>query len=99
MKMEHDRWTLAAEFDSVHDTITAGAYEGGIGEAASFYQWLREYWDNGDPDFLDEAISFEGETVTATCSMIDPFAEPLRWLLMHAVPRSVTLKRNVDRGW
>jgi hypothetical protein len=96
--VDHDRWTLTAVFDSIEVTRTAGVYEGGLGEAAEFYTFLREYWDSGRPEDLDETIEFTGETVTATCSMIDPFETPLKWLLDHTVPRSMMLTRNVDRG-
>lgn len=96
--MEHDRWTLTAVFDTIAATQAAQVYEGGLGEAAEFCEFLREVWDNGVPEDLDEITSFEEETVTATCSMIDPFEPLLKWLLCHTVPVSVTLVRNVPRG-
>ena len=36
-----ERWLMTAEFDSVQDTIDAGVYEGGPGEAAEFYEFCR----------------------------------------------------------
>jgi hypothetical protein len=96
--MDHDRWTLTAVFDSIAETQAAGVYEGGLGEAAGFYRWLRQYWDNGVPEDMDEIITFEGETVMATSYSVNPFTEPLKWLLNYTVPKSVTLARNTERG-
>jgi hypothetical protein len=95
--MERDRWTLTVTFDSIADEIKAGFYEGGIGEAAEFYQYIRRYWDAGESAYLDEDTSLVGETVQATCGMLDPFIEPLQWLLMHSVPKSVLLERDGGR--
>jgi len=96
--MDHDRWTLMVTFDSIAETQAAGAYEGGMGEAAEFYAHIREWWDSGDPDDLDEMTSLEGETVSATCNSLDPFMEPLKWLFNRTVPQIVTLQRNEQRG-
>ena len=96
--MDNDRWLLTVTFDSIAETQTAGVYEGGLGEAAEFYRYIREYWDNGDPDFVDEVTSLTGETVTATCQILDPFEQPLEWLLTHTVPKSVSLERCDPRG-
>jgi hypothetical protein len=96
--MDADRWLLTVTFDSIAETQAAGAYEGGLGEAADFYRHIREYWDNGDPDFTDEVTSLDDETVTATCQILAPFSEPLSWLLMRTVPKSVSLERCDPRG-
>lgn len=95
---EEDRWVLIVEFDSIQEEIDAGVYEGGIGEAANFYSRVRQIWDAGDPDYLDQDTKMEGETVTITANLIDHFNEPLAWILAHAVPKQVTLKRNGGRG-
>jgi hypothetical protein len=47
---------------------------------------------------MDEIITFEGETVMATSYSVNPFTEPLKWLLNYTVPKSVTLARNTERG-
>lgn len=95
--MKMNRWTLVAEFDSVQEMIDEEDYEGGMGEAADFYAYVRECWDGMDEDELDEDTKLEGDTVTITCPTLDNLEEAITWLLMQAVPKKFELIRNDSR--
>lgn len=95
-----ERWLMTAEFDSVQVTIDAGVYEGGLGEAAEFYEFCRKQAEN-EWGFLneeiEEGVQMEGETVRVSLSIIDPFEELFRWLLGYTTPKSITLSRTEPR--
>jgi len=95
-----ERWLMTAEFDSVQVTIDAGLYEGGLGEAAEFYQFCRrqaeEEWGFLNEE-IGEGVQMEGETVRVSLSIIDPFEVLFRWILDYATPKSVTLARTEPR--
>jgi len=100
MTLVTDRWTLTAEFDSVQATIDMGMYEGGLGEAAQFYQHCRtmaeQEWGFLNEE-IEEGVAMKGETVTVTLNIINPFEELFRWLLYYTSPVAVTLRRTEPR--
>jgi hypothetical protein len=95
-----ERWLMTAEFDSVQDTIDAGVYEGGLGEAAEFYEFCRrqaeEEWGFLNEE-IGEGVQMEGETVRVSLNINDPFEDLFRWLLAYTSPKSVTLTRTEPR--
>ena len=97
--LEPDRWTLTVEFDSLAAATAAGSDIGAdcpLGEAAAFYAHVREYWDLLSEE-LDECTRLSGETVTVTTDIIDSLEDPLKWVMMHTVPRRVELVREESR--
>jgi len=100
-RLLEERWLMTAEFDSVQDTIDAGMYEGGLGEAAEFYKFCREQAES-EWGFLNEEIGegvqMEGETVRVSLNIINPFEGLFRWLLDYTSPKSVTLRRTEARN-
>jgi hypothetical protein len=97
--MQHERWTLIVEFDSVAEVRASPRYmgeEAPLGEAAEFYAWLREYWCTA-PDDVDEYIQWNGEIVTATVDILDALTEPVQRAMYHGVPKRVEVKRNDPR--
>lgn len=95
-----ERWLMTAEFDSIQDMIDAGVYEGGLGEAAEFYEFCRhqaeDEWGFLNEE-IEEGVQMEGETVKVSLNIIDPFEELFRWLLGYTTPKSVTLSRTEPR--
>jgi hypothetical protein len=85
-----ERWVLTAEFDSVAETIRAGVYEGGPGEAAEFCAYCRQQaefaWGFLEEE-TGEAGQLDGETVTVSLSIIDPFQDLFQWLLDRTSPK------------
>ena len=92
-----DRWTLTAEFDTVQETIDAQLYEGGLGEAAEFYTFCRKQaesvWGYLNEE-IEESVRMEGEIVTVSLNMLEPFEELYRHLLWHTAPKRVDLARE-----
>jgi hypothetical protein len=100
MPLITERWTLTVEFDSIQVTIDAGMYEGGLGEAAEFYEHCRRQAENEWGylnEEIEEGVQMEGETVIVSLTMLEPFPELFRWLLYHTTPKSVTLRRTEPR--
>lgn len=97
--MQHERWTLTVEFDSISEVRASPRYMGDespLGEVAEFYAWLREYWC-ADPDDVDEYIEWNGETVTATTDILDALAKPVDHAMYHGIPKRIEVKRNEPR--
>ena len=95
-----DRWTLTAEFDTVQETIDARSYEGGLGEAAEFHMFCRKQAENVWGylnEEIEESVKMEGEIVTVSLSMLEPFEALYRHLLWHTVPKRVDLAREAGR--
>lgn len=99
-RLLEERWLLTAEFDSVQATIDAGVYEGGLGEAAEFYEFCRgqaeHEWGFLNEE-IEEGVQMEGETVRVSLNINDPFPELFRWILGYTTPKSVTLRRTEGR--
>jgi len=94
---ELDTWTLTAEFDTIAETIANRTYEGGLGEAAEFWQHCREQAER-EWGFLNEeigeAVTMDGETVTVSLNMLEPLTDLLGWIVAWSTPRKVTITRN-----
>jgi hypothetical protein len=95
MTFVEDRWVLTVEFDSIQEM--GSSYEGGPGEAAEFYAYIRKYWVGMDEDALDESTELVGDTVRAATNLLDSLDEVFRWLFVWAVPKSIKLERMDSR--
>lgn len=99
--MQECRWTLTVEFDSIQETINAEVYDGGLGEAAEFYQLVRKHAKDGWGflnEEIDECVEMTGETVRVSLELIDPFEALLQYVTWHTSPKRVELVRNTPRG-
>jgi hypothetical protein len=90
--MKEQEWILEVAFDSIEYQIWEKTYEGGIGDAAKFYAYVREWWSGLLPEELDECTELKGDNVTVTTDALDTLVEPMHWVLMHTVPRRMVLK-------
>jgi hypothetical protein len=86
-------WTLRVEF-ATREEQAARQIEGDWEERA----FVRHLWANwgGLPEENREDIVRQGQTVTATCDVLDALLAAVQWLGYHTIPRQVLLERTHD---
>lgn len=92
------RWTLTVIFDEPKDQETTDPeLFFPNDESTKFITFLTRTWGLMPEELMMADVSFTGTRIVVHFDSLDYIQNPLRNLLMSAIPQSITLTRNEAR--